>query len=79
MSIFDFFKDETNQLSSTRLVFIVSIFTILLIWTIACLTTNPIELVEIPMSIQTLIGILTVGKVTQKFSEKKDTCNNEKN
>ena len=72
MKILDFFRDETNQLSSTRLIFVCSMFTILIIWAIACLTSYPIELAEIPMSVQTFIGILMAGKVTQKYTEEKN-------
>lgn len=72
--LLDFFKDETKQLSSTRLVFIIWALSVLFIWIISCIFNSPITLKEIPTSIQSLIGILMVGKVTQKHLEKDKNC-----
>ena len=72
--LIDFFRDETNQLSSTRLVFVIWTLSILFMWMISCITSSPITLKEIPTSVQTLIGVLMVGKVAQKFTETNKSC-----
>ena len=72
--LLEFFKDETNQLSSTRLVFIIWALSVLFVWVLSCVFSSPMELKEIPVSIQTLIGVLMIGKVAQKHLEKDKNC-----
>ena len=62
-----FFKDDTGQYSSTRLIFIVSSFLILGVWLVSCYHQK--KMADLPSSLLYLEGILMTGKIGQSFSE----------
>jgi hypothetical protein len=64
-----FLQKENGQYSATRLAFLAWVFGALIVWSTGSLYERKMQ--DLPSSLQTLIGILMTGKVTQKFTEKK--------
>ncbi len=62
-----FFQDDNDRFSATRLAFLSWIFGVLIIWGVGSFHDKKMQ--DIPSSIQVLIGVLMTGKVVQKFSE----------
>ncbi|MDD2816288.1 MAG: hypothetical protein PHP00_11230 [Thiotrichaceae bacterium] len=62
-----FLQDDSGNLSSMRLAFLLWVVGVLTIWGVASLKTG--ELKVIPDSVTTIIGLLMGGKVMQKFGE----------
>lgn len=67
MNLSQFFQDGTGSFSSTRLGFLLWVVGTLFVWGVCSFRTG--SLVEIPQSVELIIGILMTGKVAQKFSE----------
>jgi hypothetical protein len=64
-----FFQDDNDRFSATRLAFLAWIFGALIIWGAGSINDKKMQ--RVPDSIQVLIGILMTGKVTQKFREER--------
>lgn len=62
-----FFQDDNEHFSATRLAFLAWAFGALIVWSAGSLHDQKMQ--EVPSSIQVLIGILMTGKVAQKFGE----------
>jgi len=62
-----FFQDDNDRFSATRLAFLAWIFGALIVWGAGSCHDRKMQ--DLPSSIQVLIGILMTGKVTQKFVE----------
>ena len=59
----EFFKDDTGQFSSMRLVFVISVLIIMGVWTYVSIHDH--KLSDFPEGIRYIFGILFTGKVTQ--------------
>lgn len=68
MRFLEFFQEKSGCLSCTRLGFLVWTVGTLVVWGACCFKTG--TLLEIPSSVQVILGILMSGKVVQKFGEK---------
>jgi hypothetical protein len=63
----EFVQDDTGLLSSTRLAFLLTIFSVLGVWIYACIVAK--KFLPMEGSVVYLTGVLMVGKVTQSFAE----------
>jgi len=63
-----FLQEDNGRFSSTRLVFVAWTLGILIIWGVKSWNSDR-GMVELPESIQVVLGILMTGKVAQKFGE----------
>lgn len=70
-NIGQFFQENNNRYSATRLAFLSWVFGALIFWGLSSFHEKKIQ--EIPNSVQVLIGTLMSGKVIQKFGEKDST------
>jgi hypothetical protein len=68
MSLLEFFQEDNGGLSATRLAFLLWATGVLVVWIISSLTNGKLQ--PIDSSVTTILGILMVGKVVQKFGEK---------
>lgn len=66
-----FFQDDSDRFSATRLAFLAWIFGALIIWGAGSINDKKMQ--PVPDSIQVLIGILMTGKVAQKFGEERSS------
>lgn len=67
-NIGQFFQEDNNHYSATRLAFLCWVFGALIFWGAGSFHDKKLQ--EIPSSVQILIGTLMGGKVVQKFGEK---------
>lgn len=67
MKLAEFFQDSSGQLSSNRLVWVVFGFCFCVSWTYLSIKNGNLQSVD--YSIAVIFGILTAGKVGQKFAE----------
>lgn len=68
MKYIEFLQEASGCLSCTRLGFLVWVIGTLVVWAVCSFKTG--TLLEIPSSVQVILGILMSGKVIQKFGEK---------
>lgn len=64
-------QDDTGLLSSTRLAFLLTIFSVLTVWIFACV--NAKKFLPMESSVVYLVGVLMAGKVSQSFAENMPT------
>lgn len=69
-AICQIFQDENGRISSARVLMIVGAGLILSVWSFLSIKNG--IMIDIPLGVQTIFGILILGKVTQKFMEKND-------
>ena len=62
-----FLQEDDGKWSAARLALLLWVVGVLLIWAIVSLRMKQLQ--PIPESVVTVIGILTTGKVVQKFGE----------
>lgn len=67
MNFLEFFKDDTGQLSATRLIFILWGLTILTVWAFNSIYNKRME--PIDNTIVMIFGILMTGKTVQSAIE----------
>jgi hypothetical protein len=68
MRLAEFFQDKkNNQLSAVRLGYLLWIFGAFFVWAVVSIRTSTLP--AVPESVLTLAGILTGGKVVQRFGE----------
>ena len=67
MNLSQFFKDDTGQLSSMRLVFLVWSLGLFVVWAIISLITK--QMYAVPESCIEILGICTIGKATHAVTE----------
>lgn len=76
MKIYEFFKDNNGNLSSTRLAFLIWAIGVLGVWMYVSIKLGSLQPLD---NSQTMIlAILMTGKVAQKFTEKEDTSVKDK-
>jgi putative effector of murein hydrolase LrgA (UPF0299 family) len=74
-----FLKEENGQYSATRLAFILWAIGVLIIFMYQGFRTTNLADLKIDGSIITILGILTTGKVSQKFFESKENTKSKEN
>lgn len=62
-------SDGDGAISSTRVAFVVTTFTVLSVWTYVCVKTSTI--VDMPMGVSGIILTFMAGKVGQTWLERK--------
>lgn len=72
MNLAKFLQEDNGKLSATRLVLLLWVIGLLGVWVAGSIHNIYLgqALVELPTSTITLVGILTAGKVVQKYEEK---------
>jgi len=73
MNALQFLQEDDGKFSATRLALLLWIVGLLVVWTIGSIhnVSSEGELLEIPFSVITLVGIFVTGKTVQKFGEEK--------
>ncbi|WP_237152403.1 hypothetical protein [Oryzibacter oryziterrae] len=69
MRFLEFFKDNDGTYSAMRLALLLWVAGVLLAWIYMSIQSK--VLCDIPQNVMTIIGMLTTGKVVQKFGETK--------
>jgi hypothetical protein len=67
MNLSQFFKDDTGQLSSMRLVFLVWGLGLFVVWAIISIITK--QMFPVPESCIEILGICTIGKAANSITE----------
>ncbi|MDR3563583.1 MAG: hypothetical protein P4N59_19415 [Negativicutes bacterium] len=68
MKYLGFLQEADGGFSATRLGFLLWVIGTIIVWAVCSIKTA--TLLEIPSSVQVIIGILMTGKVVQKYGEK---------
>jgi hypothetical protein len=66
-----FLQEANGQYSATRLSFLAWVFGVLIVWSSGSFYNK--KMLEVPSSVEIIIGILMTGKVAQKFKEETST------
>lgn len=68
MKLLEFLQEDNGVMSSTRLALLLWVVGVLAAWLVMSIRAGSLQAID--SSIQTVLGILVTGKVTQKFGEK---------
>jgi hypothetical protein len=68
MKALEFLQEDNGGFSATRLGFLLWVVGTMITWSVCSIKTG--TLLELPSSIEVILGILMSGKVVQKFAEK---------